>query len=97
MNRQLPKEHPIYDVLQPHLEGTAFINYFAQQVGRCFYHDANGYHSQRKPTTTVTTPNGYTLSRDTPNGNMLETVYSNAKGYIPIGQARNVVTLCVLR
>ncbi|CAN0269368.1 unnamed protein product, partial [Laminaria digitata] len=30
MNRQLPKEHPIYDLLQPHLEGTAFINYFAQ-------------------------------------------------------------------
>eukprot|EP00904_Undaria_pinnatifida_P007085 jgi/Undpi1/3506/HiC_scaffold_16.g06878.m1 len=32
MNRQLPKEHPIYDLLQPHLEGTAFINYFAQQL-----------------------------------------------------------------
>lgn len=34
MNRQLPKEHPVYDILQPHLEGTAFINYFAQEVSR---------------------------------------------------------------
>lgn len=32
MNRQLPKEHPIYALLQPHLEGTAFINWAAQEV-----------------------------------------------------------------
>ncbi|CAM9271580.1 unnamed protein product, partial [Laminaria digitata] len=30
MHRQLPKEHPMYDLLHPHVEGTAFINYHAQ-------------------------------------------------------------------
>ena len=32
MNRQLPKEHPIYDLLKPHLVGTGFINDKAQDV-----------------------------------------------------------------
>lgn len=32
VNRQLPKEHPIYDLLKPHLEGTALINWGAQNV-----------------------------------------------------------------
>lgn len=32
MNRCLPKEHPIYDLMKPHLEGTAFINWGAQNV-----------------------------------------------------------------
>lgn len=32
MNRQLPNEHPIYDLLRPHLEGTALINWGAQNV-----------------------------------------------------------------
>ncbi|CAM9271656.1 unnamed protein product, partial [Laminaria digitata] len=32
MNRQLPKEHPIYYLLKPHLEGTAFINDKAHTV-----------------------------------------------------------------
>eukprot|EP00904_Undaria_pinnatifida_P007087 jgi/Undpi1/3508/HiC_scaffold_16.g06880.m1 len=30
MHRQLPKEHPLYDLLHPHVEGTAFINFYAQ-------------------------------------------------------------------
>lgn len=37
MNRQLPKEHPVYALLKPHLEGTAAINYAAQQVCWCLY------------------------------------------------------------
>lgn len=32
MNRQLPKSHPIQALLEPHLEGTAFINWGAQDV-----------------------------------------------------------------
>ncbi|CAN0288357.1 unnamed protein product [Ascophyllum nodosum] len=32
MNRQLPKEHPIFALLQPHLEGTALINWGAQNL-----------------------------------------------------------------
>ena len=32
VNRQLPKEHPIHDLLKPHLEGTAMINWGAQNV-----------------------------------------------------------------
>ncbi|CAM9689337.1 unnamed protein product, partial [Hapterophycus canaliculatus] len=32
MNRCLPKEHPIYDLFAPHLEGTAFINWGAQEL-----------------------------------------------------------------
>ncbi|WP_411024178.1 lipoxygenase family protein, partial [Salmonella sp. s58408] len=32
MNRQLPKEHPIYDLLKPHLVGTGFINDKAQDT-----------------------------------------------------------------
>ncbi|CAN0523301.1 unnamed protein product, partial [Scytosiphon promiscuus] len=34
MPRQLPKEHPLYYLLSPHTEGTAFINYYAQDVSR---------------------------------------------------------------
>jgi len=36
MNRCLAKEHPIYDLLKPHVEGTAFINWGAQEVCTCF-------------------------------------------------------------
>ena len=32
MNRCLPEQHPIYDLMKPHLEGTAFINWGAQEV-----------------------------------------------------------------
>eukprot|EP00903_Cladosiphon_okamuranus_P008352 g8033.t1 len=32
MNRCFAKEHPIYDLLKPHLEGTAFINWGAQNL-----------------------------------------------------------------
>ena len=32
MNRQLPTEHPIFALLHPHLEGTALINWGAQNV-----------------------------------------------------------------
>eukprot|EP00904_Undaria_pinnatifida_P011936 jgi/Undpi1/7873/HiC_scaffold_24.g10345.m1 len=32
MHRQLPEDHPLYDLLHPHLEGTAFINSLAQDV-----------------------------------------------------------------
>ncbi|CAM9249351.1 unnamed protein product [Ascophyllum nodosum] len=32
LNRQLPKEHPIHDLLKPHLEGTAIINWGAQNL-----------------------------------------------------------------
>ncbi|CAM9249501.1 unnamed protein product [Ascophyllum nodosum] len=32
VNRQLPKEHPIHDLLKPHLEGTAMINWGAQNL-----------------------------------------------------------------
>lgn len=34
MHRQLPKEHPIHVLLEPHVEGTAFINWGAQEVWR---------------------------------------------------------------
>lgn len=37
MNRQLPKEHPVFTLLQPHLEGTAFINWGAQEVQNLQY------------------------------------------------------------
>eukprot|EP00904_Undaria_pinnatifida_P011934 jgi/Undpi1/7871/HiC_scaffold_24.g10343.m1 len=30
MHRQFPKEHPLYDLMHPHVEGTAFINSLAQ-------------------------------------------------------------------
>ncbi|CAM9993234.1 unnamed protein product, partial [Ectocarpus fasciculatus] len=32
MNRCLPKEHPVYDLLKPHTEGTAIINWGAQNL-----------------------------------------------------------------
>ncbi|CAN0249624.1 unnamed protein product [Pylaiella littoralis] len=32
MNRCLPQEHPVHDLLSPHLEGTAFINWGAQEL-----------------------------------------------------------------
>eukprot|EP00752_Nemacystus_decipiens_P012081 g10711.t1 len=32
MNRCLPEQHPIYDLMKPHLEGTAFINWGAQNL-----------------------------------------------------------------
>eukprot|EP00904_Undaria_pinnatifida_P008485 jgi/Undpi1/4767/HiC_scaffold_18.g08120.m1 len=32
MHRQLPKEHPIHVLLEPHVEGTAFINWGAQEL-----------------------------------------------------------------
>lgn len=32
MHRTLPAEHPIYALLHPHLEGTAYINMGAQDV-----------------------------------------------------------------
>ncbi|CAM9248584.1 unnamed protein product, partial [Laminaria digitata] len=32
MHRQLPKEHPIHALLEPHVEGTAFINWGAQEL-----------------------------------------------------------------
>ncbi|CAN0462749.1 unnamed protein product, partial [Laminaria digitata] len=32
MHRQLAKEHPIHVLLEPHMEGTAFINWGAQEV-----------------------------------------------------------------
>lgn len=35
MNRQLPREHPIHALLQPHVEGTALINWGAQEASNC--------------------------------------------------------------
>lgn len=37
INRQLPKEHPINALMEPHVEGTALINWGAQNVsvGNC--------------------------------------------------------------
>ncbi|CAM9988636.1 unnamed protein product [Ectocarpus sp. 4 AP-2014] len=32
VNRCLPKEHPVYDLLKPHMEGTALINWGAQDL-----------------------------------------------------------------
>ena len=32
MRRQLPNEHPIHALLEPHVEGTAFINWGAQEA-----------------------------------------------------------------
>lgn len=32
LHRQLPKAHPIYVLLEPHVEGTAIINWGAQDV-----------------------------------------------------------------
>ncbi|CAN0440211.1 unnamed protein product, partial [Ectocarpus sp. 13 AM-2016] len=32
MNRQLPKEHPIHALFAPHVEGTALINWGADEV-----------------------------------------------------------------
>ncbi|CBN79156.1 Lipoxygenase [Ectocarpus siliculosus] len=32
VNRCLPKEHPVYDLLKPHMEGTALINWGAQNL-----------------------------------------------------------------
>ena len=44
MHRQLPKEHPLYDLIHPHLEGTAFINYHAQDVSRILGEQPNSEH-----------------------------------------------------
>lgn len=33
MYRQLPKEHPIHALFAPHVEGTALINWGADEVG----------------------------------------------------------------
>ena len=32
LHRQLPKAHPVYVLLEPHVEGTAIINWGAQEA-----------------------------------------------------------------
>ena len=46
MHRQLAKEHPIHVLLEPHMEGTAFINWGAQEVRHDMNFTLNIYYSK---------------------------------------------------